>query len=117
PDSFIAIGLLLAGTNYFSITNRDVFNSEASVFFQAITDVRPVHLLTRHASGKRTTCFRSRVEKLPGVLGCFQIGVEGHTDHGGITTFPADIDINALADTEYYTQVEPGIGRFKIRIV
>src|SRR5690606_31012958 len=41
---------------------------------------------------------------------------EGNADHGRIATFPAGCDIDAVADTEHCTEVDPRIRRLEVRI-
>src|SRR5690606_4732731 len=40
----------------------------------------------------------------------------GNADHGSVAAFPAGCDIDAVADTEHCTEVDPRIRRLEVRI-
>src|SRR5690554_2911763 len=115
PFRLVAVGGLLTGYYHFPVADGDVFNREPGVIPQAVADVSPVHLLAADARGQGATALRLGVQELAWE-GIRQVGTEGNADHGSVAAFPAGCDIDAVADTEHCTEVDPRIRRLEVRI-
>src|SRR5690606_9800105 len=115
PFRLVAVSGLLAGHYHFPITDGDVLHREPRVVFQSIADVSPVYLLAAHASRQGPASLRFGVEELAREGRC-EVAAEGNPYHRRIATFPTGGDINALADAEYFAEVDPGLRRLEVRI-
>src|SRR5690606_22573027 len=115
PFRLVAVGGLFPGHYYFPVTHSDVFNRKSGVILQAIADVSPVHLLAADARRQGATGLRLGVQEFARE-GIRQVGTEGNADHGSVAAFPAGCDIDAVADTEHCTEVDPRIRRLEVRI-
>src|SRR5690606_22221566 len=115
PFRFVAVGGLLTGYYHFPVTDGDILNREPGVILQAVGYVSPVNLLAADARRQGATGLRLGVQEFARE-GVRQIGTEGDADHGCVAAFPAGCDIDAVADTEHCTEVDPRIRRLEVRI-